>query len=256
MPFCLSADEPVAFEIVRADGRSPFLLVCDHAANRLPQAVGTLGLPQIELERHIAWDIGAAALARNISRALDAVLILQTYSRLVVDCNRWPGSPASIARISEGTEIPGNSTLDAMEVEERWRAIFSPYHECIAATLDARASRGLATVLVSVHSFTPIFLGKSRPWHIGVLYNRDVRLARHLLELLRAEPDLFVGDNEPYTLSDQSDYTIPVHGEQRGLAHVELEIRQDLLADETARSSWSERLVRVLSCAAERLTLC
>jgi len=250
LPRLLGADEPPAVQIFHPQGRSAYVLVCDHAGNRLPRVLGDLGLSAADLERHIAWDIGAADLSEKIADALDAVVIEQTYSRLAIDCNRPPLSATSTPPISETTEIPGNRIVSARDAAMRRRDIFQPYHDRIAATLDARKSVRRPTILVAMHSFTRDFAGEeSRPWHVGVLYNRDARLGRILLDLLRTESGLVVGDNQPYSVDDDTDYTIPVHGEQRGLAHVALEIRQDLLADESGREQWAQCLVRVLGRA-------
>lgn len=245
----LGPDEPPAFRILREHGRSEYFLTCDHAGNLLPRALGALGLRPSELERHIAWDIGAAELARRMAGALDAFLIVQTYSRLAIDCNRPPHSPSSIPQVSESTPIPGNQNLGRADADTRQREIFQPYHDRIAAELDARSGSGRTTILVAVHSFTPVFNGESRPWHAGVLYHRDARFAHLLLELLRAESGLIVGDNQPYSVSDETDYAIPVYGERRSIPHVELEIRQDLLADESGLTAWANRLTRTLGHA-------
>jgi predicted N-formylglutamate amidohydrolase len=242
----LSPDEPPAFQVVRERGRSPYLLACDHGGNLLPRALGTLGLGAFDLKRHIVWDIGAAGLARKLADALDAFLIVQTYSRLAIDCNRSPLSSTSIAPLSESTPISGNEHVSPADAEARQREIFQPYHDRIDAELDARTALGRPTILVAVHSFTPVFHGESRPWHVGILYNRDARLARILLELFRSESGIVVGDNQPYALSDEGDYTIPIHGERRSIPHVELEIRQDLLADAPGQVAWTDRLARAL----------
>lgn len=245
----LEPDEPAPFEVVRGSASSPFLLTCDHAGRRIPRALGTLGLADEELSRHIAWDIGAARVARKLAAALDAFLILQPYSRLVIDCNRPLDAPSSIVTLSERTVIPGNRAVTREQAEQRARAIFHPYHARTVEELDRRARVGQPTVLLTVHSFTPVFMDASRSWHAGVLYQRDPRLARALLALLRAEPGLEVGDNQPYAVSDQTDYAIVEYGERRGLLHVELEIRQDLIADEEGQTAWAERLARVLPAA-------
>lgn len=242
----LAEDEPAPVCVTRADGASPFFLTCDHGGGRIPRALGDLGLPQNELSRHIGWDIGAAALAHRLSERLDACLVEQIYSRLVIDCNRDPAVASSIPEISETTRVPGNIGLTAMARAARRAAIFEPYHARIHAELDRRAREGRNSVLVAVHSFTPVFKRVSRPWHIGVLYNRDTRLAQSLLRLLEDEGDLVVGDNEPYRVSDKTDYGIPVHGEGRGLIHVELEIRQDLITDLAGQRAWAERLAYLL----------
>ena len=250
----LADDEPPAFTVERPDGRSPFFLVCDHASNRIPRRLGTLGVSEADLQRHIAWDVGAADLARKMSDRLDAVLVLQNYSRLVIDCNRGPDMPSSRPEVSETTDIPGNRDIDTVEVQARISEIFQPYHDRITAMMDARSAAGCPTVLVAVHSFTPYYEGwGARPWHIGILYNRDPRLPRIMLELLREEQDLTVGDNEPYRVSDKTDYTVPVHGEGRGILHVEIEVRHDELESEAGREMWCGRLCHMLEHAAERL---
>jgi predicted N-formylglutamate amidohydrolase len=227
-------------------GRSPFLLTCDHYGRLIPRILGDLGLPAGELTRHIAWDPGIAGVADALSKDLDAHLIAQRYSRLVIDCNRPPHAASSIPRISEATTIPGNEGLAREAAELRRRQIFDPYHRRIAEVIDARLRENLPTVLVSLHSFTPVYAGIARPWHIGTLYHRDTRLPPLLLKLLRAEPDLVVGDNEPYAVSDETDYTIPVHGEARGLMNTGIEIRQDLIADQAGEREWADRLARIL----------
>jgi predicted N-formylglutamate amidohydrolase len=245
----LDPDEPTPVTLENEAGGSVFFLTCDHAGRAFPRRLGTLGLPEPETWRHIAWDIGIGAVGRQLSQLLDAAVFLQTYSRLVIDCNRDPTVPSSIPEVSETTEIPGNHGLGTAERAARVEAIFRPYHERIAAALDRRNTKGRATALISLHSFTPVFKGVPRPWHAAVLYNRDARLAHPLFELLGAEPGLLVGDNEPYRVTDVTDYTVPVHGERRGLPHVEIEIRQDLLADTAGRTEWAERLARLLPAA-------
>jgi predicted N-formylglutamate amidohydrolase len=231
---------------VNVAGRSPFLFTCDHYGRLIPPSLGNLGLSEDELVRHIAWDIGIAAVAERLAALLDAHLIAQRYSRLVIDCNRPPGVNSSIPILSEATTIPGNEGLSREMAEARRRAIFDPYHQAINAVISARLERGQPTVLVALHSFTPVYAGIARPWHIGTLYHRDPVLPPQLLRALRAEGDLVVGDNEPYAVSDQTDYTIPVHGEARGLVNSGIEIRQDLIADETGQAQWAERLARIL----------
>jgi predicted N-formylglutamate amidohydrolase len=238
----LGPDDPPPFRVEREHGASPFFLICDHAGRRIPRALGTLGVSDADLERHIAWDIGASGLASRLSAHLDAPLIAQTYSRLVIDCNRPLTSPTSITVHSERTDIPGNRDLAPADAEARAREIFAPYHRRIAAELDKRRAAGRPTILIPVHSFTPVFKDVARPWHVGMLYHRDARVAHALLELIRAEGRWVVGDNEPYSVSDGTDYAIPVHGEQRGLAHVELEVRQDLIAEEAGQAEWAERI--------------
>ena len=240
----LEGDVPPVLEDNTA-GRSPFLLTCDHYGRAIPRLLGDLGLPASELTRHIAWDPGIAGVADALAKHLDAHLIAQRYSRLVIDCNRPPGAPSSIPRISEATVIPGNEGLGRDAAEARRRSIFDPYHRRIHEVIDRRLREGIPTVLVSLHSFTPLYAGIARPWHIGTLYHRDTKLPPLLLKLLRDEPDLVVGDNEPYAVSDETDYTIPVHGEARGLMNSGIEIRQDLIADQAGQRQWADRLARV-----------
>jgi predicted N-formylglutamate amidohydrolase len=242
----LAADEPRPVTVYNADAASPFLLVADHAGNLMPRALGRLGLVEAELQRHIAWDIGIAGLGRLLADALDAMLIQQNYSRLVIDCNRPLDAASSIPPISESTAIPGNAGLTETNKAARATEIFRPYHERIEAELERRRKAGRAGALVSLHSFTPVFKGEARPWHAAVLYNRDPRFAHRLIALLNMEKEFTIGENVPYTVSDATDYTIPVHAERRGLHHVLIEIRQDLLADESGRSGWALRLARLL----------
>ncbi|MDN4983690.1 N-formylglutamate amidohydrolase [Bradyrhizobium sp. WYCCWR 13022] len=232
---------------VNADGASPFLLTSDHYGRILPRALGDLGIPESELARHIGWDIGIAGVAERMAQMLDAHLIAQRYSRLVIDCNRPPGVASSIPVMSEATAIPRNEGLTEGERAARRREIFEPYHHRIDAVIDGRLHDKRPTVLVSLHSFTPVYAGVSRPWHIGALYNRDTVLPKLLLRHLRAEGDLVVGDNEPYAVSDLSDYTIPVHGEAKGLVNTGIEIRQDLIADQSGQQQWAERLARIFA---------
>ena len=227
-------------------GRSPFLLSCDHYGRIIPRGLGDLGLPPSEFERHIAWDVGIAGVAHALSKHLDAHLIAQRYSRLVIDCNRPPGAPSSIPRLSEATAIPGNEGIPPAAAGARRAAIFDPYHRRIDEAIDRRLRGNIPTVLVALHSFTPVYAGVARPWHIGTLYHRDTRLPPLLLQHLRAEPGLVVGDNEPYAVSDETDYTIPVHGEKRELMNSGIEIRQDLIAGPAGQKQWADRLARVL----------
>src|SRR4029434_2158683 len=242
----LTSDDPPPVSVYNEDGKSPFLIVADHAGNDMPRALGRLGISATECERHIAWDIGIAAVGRLVANALDATLVQQNYSRLVIDCNRTPGSETWIPEVSELTAIPGNIGLSGGQKAARVRAIFQPYHQGIEAELDRRRQAGRRTALIAMHSFTPVFMGVTRPWHAGVLYNRDPRFAHLLMALLKREEGIIVGDNEPYSVADESDYTIPVHGERRGLHHVAIEIRQDLIAGDQGQRTWAALLARLL----------
>lgn len=242
----LAADEPHPVIVHREAGAAPFVLLADHAGRLIPRRLGTLGLEAPDLSRHIAWDIGIAGVAERLSELLDAALIMQRYSRLVIDCNRPPGIAASIPERSEATDIPGNTGISAVEAVARRREIFDPYHAHIERLLDARAHEGRPTVLIALHSFTPVYLGVPRAVEVSPLYGGDARLAHALLVLLRREGDLVVGDNDPYAVTDTTDYAVPVHGIGRGLVHTAIEIRQDLITETSGQAAWALRLARLL----------
>lgn len=245
----LGASEMPAVSVHNAKAPSAFLLVADHAGNAFPRALGRLGISEADQARHIAWDIGIAGVCRALAERLDATLIQQNYSRLIIDCNRPPGTPASMPQISELTPIPGNMDLNDAQRDARVVEIFQPYHAQIAAELDERARSGRSTILIAMHSFTPAYLDEVRPWQAGVLYQHDARFATAMLAALRAPGDIIVGDNEPYSVSAETDYTIPVHGEARGLLHVGIEIRQDLIARPQGQAEWGARMARALEAA-------
>ncbi|APZ42101.1 N-formylglutamate amidohydrolase [Acidihalobacter ferrooxydans] len=249
----LEDDEPGPVRIQREAATSPFLLTADHAGNRIPRALGDLGLDATERVRHIAWDIGIAGVTERLSALLGATAVLQTYSRLVIDCNRQPSSPSAFPEVSETTPVPGNRGLTEAQRRVRREAIFDPYHGAIAAQLDQRKVAGQRTLFVALHSFTPVFKAVARPMQVALLYDRAPRCAKRMAELLRAEDNLTVAENEPYRVSDASDYTVPVHAEGRGLDYVLIEIRQDQLADAAGQSVWAERLARLLPVVATEL---
>ena len=241
----LAPDEGDAEEV--HNGSGPFVLICEHASNRLPAALGDLGLTEADLQRHIAWDIGAAELAAGIAAQLSATTVLQRFSRLVIDCNRDPGDADAFIPYSEETEVPGNLGLDAAAKAERVAAIWEPFHTAIDRLLDRRRMAGQATALVTIHSFTTVYRGVARPWHVGVISTADRRLADGLLKALSADPALVVGDNEPYSAKDNVDYTIRRHGRDRRLPHVMIEVRNDLLRDAGGRAEWAQRLAAALA---------
>ncbi len=249
----LGEDDPVPVRRLNPRGKSDFLLTADHAGRRIPRALGDLGLAAAERRRHIAWDIGIAGLTRRLAARLDAVAALQRYSRLVIDCNRPPGVASAFPEVSETTVVPGNAGLTAVQKERRRQAIFAPYHAAITAELTRRRVAGRGCVYVAMHSFTPIFKGVARGMECAVLYHRRPRLSHALAALLRAEGDLVVGENEPYRVSDQTDYGVPVHAERNGLDYLEIEIRQDLIATAAGEEAWAERLGRLLPAALERI---
>ncbi|MEO7917680.1 MAG: N-formylglutamate amidohydrolase [Dokdonella sp.] len=238
----LGREEPAAFERRLGTPGSPFVIIGDHASRRIPASLGTLGLADSDVERHIGWDIGIAGVIDQLAVELDAFAIRQNWSRLVIDCNRPLDSPTSIPERSDVTLIPGNVDLSPQARRQRQEEIFWPYHHAISAELDRRAITREPTLLVSMHSFTPLLKGEQRPWHLGVLYNRGVDVAQQALSILRESGEWVVGDNQPYAITDSSDYAVPVHAEPRGLPHVELEIRQDLLATLEHQREWAVRV--------------
>lgn len=240
-------DPPAAASIEHADGPSPYVLLCEHASNFIPTSYGGLGLPEAELQRHIAWDVGAAALARLLSSRLGAPLVLSGYSRLLIDCNRPLGTPTSIPERSEDTVIPGNAGLSAADRAGRATAYFEPFRQLVSAELDRRAALAIPTILVGVHSFTPVFQGVRRPWQAGVLYSASTGFARALIGQLASDPGLMVGDNQPYRIEPEYDYTVPVHGDGRGIPAALLEVRQDLLQTDLDIRGWADRIATALS---------
>lgn len=241
----LTAEEPPPFECCSGGGAG-VLLTCDHASRRVPRALDSLGLAEAALAQHIGWDIGAAAVTRRLATLIDAPALLAGYSRLVIDCNRDPGDPTSIAAVSDGIAVPGNRDLTSAARAARRQAIFDPYHAAIAEAIEARLAEGTAPALVSIHSFTPVMAGVARPWHVGVLWDEDPRVPVPLLKALRAEPGLVVGDNEPYSARAPAGYTVRHHAVARGLPHVAIELRQDLIAAPAGAAQWAERLARLL----------
>jgi predicted N-formylglutamate amidohydrolase len=238
--------EPV--EILNAEGRSPIVLLCEHASNYIPPEYAGLGVSAPELQRHIAWDIGAAEVTRHLSRLLGAAAFLGTYSRLMIDLNRPLGVRSSIVPRSESTDIPANVELSAAERERRERLIFTPHHAAIEAHLEARARAGRKTFIVAIHSFTPVYLGNARQWHVGILFEKGKSLAEAAMERLRAaDPELKVGANVPYSVSIEEDYGLLVHGDNVGNPAMLIEIRQDLIATPDATASWAQRLAPILT---------
>ena len=248
------ARAPEAFAPVRrVTGRldGGLLLLCDHAANALPPAYGRLGLPEAQFERHIAYDIGARRATEAMAEALGAPALLTTYSRLLIDPNRGPDDPTLVMRLSDGAIVPGNARIDEDEIEHRRFTYFRPYHDAVAETLKVMAATGTVPAIVSMHSFTPSWKGVPRPWHVGLLWDDDPRLAAPLFEALKAEPDLQpwaerVGDNEPYDGALPGD-TIDTHATRNGYANVLIEVRQDLMATDEAAADWGRRLARLLA---------
>lgn len=245
--------EPPAVGVLRASASSPFFIICDHASNYFPEALGDLGLSASDRERHIAWDIGALGVSRKLSELLDATLVYHNYSRLVIDVNRDPARKDSIPAISEATDVPGNKGLSEEDKELRRAELFVPYHEAIERTMRQYECDRRPTIMVSMHSYTPHYLGEFRPWQIDVLSNRDRRVADVMLRELCLQSDICVGDNLPYSLKSEVDYSIPVHAEQRGLLHVLIEIRQNEIGSPAEQDAWAARLLPVFQKAAVEL---
>lgn len=245
----LRSDEGDPVILVNENGPSPVVLVCEHAGKVVPQALGDMGLSGDDLNRHIAWDIGAEAVARRLSEALDAPLLLQRYSRLAYDCNRPPESPDAMPVKSETTRVPGNEGLSPEARLARIRGIYRPFHDAVTELLDRRAAHNVASLIVTMHSFTPIYRGIRRHLDLGVLHDRDTRLADLVLGLAGRMKDIVVRRNEPYGPQDGVCHTLNLHGAARGLHHVMLEIRNDLIGHEAGQAQWATRLSGVLEQA-------
>jgi predicted N-formylglutamate amidohydrolase len=239
-----------AAAVFNPGGGGPFVFACDHASNWVPPALDSLGLPPQELDRHIAWDLGALEVAQRLARLMDAPLIHATVSRLVLDVNRDPVHPGSVVTLSENTLIPGNRELSTQERARRVRDIYEPFHRLLGDVVSEQVTRHAGLQLVSIHSFTPIYHGEQRPWHVGVLSGQDRRLAQPLLELLRASGDLNVGDNQPYAPSDGVYHTLGRHSAPLNLRSVLLELRSDLISGAESQDRWAQRLCEALTAAA------
>ena len=245
-----NADLVAPVRTVNADGKGPFAIVVDHASNRIPPRWGDLGLSPSERIRHIAWDPGSLAVSLRLSELLDAPVVHSTVSRLVIDCNRDVDAPDLVPTTSELTDIPGNAGLT--EDDRRWRlaSAHTPFHSAIDRVLDARQSAGLPTILVCMHSFTPRYKGKARPWPIGLIHARDDRYTAALRDaLLREDADLNIGWNEPYSALNGVTYTLEHHGDGRGLDATMIEIRHDEILEPSGVARWAERLARCLTAA-------
>ncbi len=243
----LDQPEPSPFETIAGRDDADTLLICDHASPLIPASLAELGLAAGDRYAHVAWDIGAAAVTRGLARRLGCPAVLAGISRLVIDCNRQPGDPSSIPANSCGVPVPGNNDLSEAEADGRAQRWFWPYHQEIGTVLAHLFRRGTVPAMVSVHSFTPC-IGNgapARPWHVGVLSNRDTRMAVPVLAALRAFPDLVVGDNEPYS-AREINFTLDTHAGAAGLPHVSFEIRQDLVADAAGCERWADLLAQVL----------
>ena len=243
----LNQDDPDKFEVLNQPSSTPVVLGCDHASKAIPISLNGLGLSDKARDNHIAWDIGAGAVTRRLSELLDATAILAGYSRLVIDLNRDPDDPASIPVKSDNIKIPGNKSLSAADRYSRKKEIYDPYHNQMAALLKTKRLNGVVPILFSIHSFTPTMSGESRPWHVGVLWNRDARIANPLVEALSLHPDnLVVGNNKPYS-GRKFAHTLDVQAGAHGYANCALEIRQDLVHSGNQVQYWANLLAKILS---------
>jgi len=246
VPADISAASPWPVETIEGAVESGVLLLCDHASNAVPPDLGDLGLPPTEFQRHIAYDIGAAGVTRSLARRLNAPAVLTRFSRLIIDPNRGRDDPTLVMRLSDGAVVPGNARITDEEVQERIRRFYDPYDAAVSAAIGRAMAAGHPPVIVTIHSFTPIWRGWPRPWHVGILWDADARYAVPLIEALRAEDGLVVGDNEPYDGALLGD-TVDRHATRRGLASALVEIRQDLIASEAGQEEWAERFARLLT---------
>lgn len=227
------------YRLVNEGGPAPMVIICDHASNRVPAGYGDLGLAPASFERHIAWDIGAAGISEILARRFNAPAILATVTRLLIDCNRQFEDPGLAPAVSDGTEIPANRDLSAEERTKRWQTYHQPYHAAIAREIDRLLAISRDPVLLSIHSMTPNLRGQARPWQIAVCWDGDQRLSAPMLAALRKRPGIVVGDNEPYRLDPAEDYSVPHHATRRGLKHLQIEFRQDEVADAAGQKRWA-----------------
>ncbi|MDX6752135.1 N-formylglutamate amidohydrolase [Geminicoccaceae bacterium 1502E] len=237
---------PDHVELFNEQGSAPLLILCDHAGNRVPPGLGELGLGREALERHIGWDIGAADAARRLGTLLDAPVLLDHCSRLVIDPNRRPLTPTSIPAVSDGCVVPGNRNLDEAEVLRRVRRYFLPYHRAVARAIGRFRRRGRVPAILSVHSFTPSMHGQDRPWQVGILWRHDRRIADPLLAALKARGDIVVGSNQPYSGLDEFGFTVEFHCQRGRLPHVMIELRQDEIATAETATAWAGLLAEAL----------
>jgi predicted N-formylglutamate amidohydrolase len=249
MELARSAEHPTsnAVRITNRNGRSPIVLICDHASNFIPKRFGDLGLGKRELESHIAWDPGALPVARRLAKALDATLIESRFSRLLVDCNRPLDAPDLICQVSEATAVPGNADLSLQDRQARVALSWQPFHEAVEQLIKDRLLQDRETTLVSIHSFTPVYKGVKRPWHIGILHDEDRSIADPMIAALKTSDSIVIGDNEPYSPADRVYFTLERHGRSRGLCCAMIEIRNDEIGDEAGQERWAGLLAPILA---------
>lgn len=243
----LGPNDPAPFLLLNPEGRAELLLICDHAGQAVPASLGRLGLDEAVLARHIGWDIGAGAVTQRLAERLGAPAVLSSYSRLVIDCNRALDDPTSIPTISDGQVVPGNQELSAADKQARAEACFWPYHRALEAQLERAAGLGIVPAVISIHSFTPQMRGFDRPWHVGILWDRDPRMPVPLIAALSERVGLVVGDNQPYSARDPEGFTLRHHAVPRGLPHVLIELRQDEIATEAGADRFADHLEAALA---------
>lgn len=255
LPPLIDFDEPPAFELIRGAADSPIVILCDHARNKTPRCLGLMGVTEEVFEKHIAYDIGAESVARELQRLFHGFLVIAGYSRLIIDLNRHPGDGSAIPEISDNIEIPANKQLSPDQVIQRENALFWPYHNTVTEQINKIQDKGRTPIILSIHSFTPEYRGYKRPWHIGVLWDQEKRISEPLIESLQSEPDICIGDNEPYHARNPLGFTMDVHCERNGHPHVLLEIRQDLINDNEKAENWAQLIHRHLAAVLQHTGL-
>jgi predicted N-formylglutamate amidohydrolase len=241
----LGPDDPPPFAVYNENGKAPLLLLCDHASKAVPKSLNMLGITDAELSQHVGWDIGGLDSAIELSKQLDAPLVASGYSRLVIDCNRWPNGEGSTPELSDTVHVPGNRGITKEQADARADACFWPYHREVARQLDRMTAGGRKVCILVMHSLN----GFKRPWHVGVLWNDDPRLPEPLLAELRKDTSLVVGDNEPYSARDDFEYTLNAHPRPRKLPYCSLEVRQDLMGTADDARAWGRRLAPAIGAA-------
>jgi predicted N-formylglutamate amidohydrolase len=240
------------FRMINEEAAAPYIIICDHASNVVPPDLVNLGLPAAELQRHIAWDIGAAGVAELLSSRFEAPAVICGTSRLVIDCNRHLTDPSSIPIMSDGTEIPGNANLSPAQRAERAQRFFRPYHDAIDALIEKKRAMGQVPAVFSIHSMTPAMRGNARPWQVAISWHEDQRLSAPMLGLLRRVPGITVGDNQPYALDPAEDYSVPHHAMRHGFAHIQVEFRQDEVATAEGIAVWARLFGNALHAALQQ----
>jgi len=252
-PEAAAPDPNTLIMVENGAGAGPFVLLCDHASNRVPDEYQSFGFAADQLGLHIAWDPGALGVALLLSGRLDAPLFWPDVSRLVIDCNRPADAASLIVVESEGRAVPANVGLSGTERARRIERIHAPYHDAVDACLARRLAAGLPTVLIAIHSFTPVYLGNARPWHVGIVFDEDARMANALIKGLATDPGLMVGINEPYSPADLVYYTVSRHARTHRLPAAMIEIRNNEIGEEAGQKIWADRLAEILLAAAPGL---